>query len=153
MAVGFGGHDDELPAEQGGDDGINRKAILGHDHLGAGRDQRVADELDDFVRAVAEDQVGGRHAEFGGELLLQVEGIAIRVEIHLRQRLAHGGQGEARGAERVLVRGELDDAVGGQPEFAGDFLDRAARLIDRDSLEVWIGGVGKGHGKFLVLSS
>ena len=73
VAVVLGGHDDELGSEQGGDDGIDREAILGHDDFGAGRNQRVADELEDLVRAVAQDQVGGRHAEFGGELLLQVK--------------------------------------------------------------------------------
>jgi len=153
VPVGFGGQDDELPAEQGSDDGIDRKAILRHDHLGAGRNQRVAEELDDFVRAVAEDQVGRRHAELGGELLLQIERIAIRVEVDLRQRLAHGSQGEAGRAERVFVRGDLDDAVGGQPEFAGDFLDRPARLIDRHRVKVWVVGVGEGHGKSLVSSA
>jgi len=42
---------------------------LRDDHLGAGRQQRVPDELDDFVRAVAEDEIGGCDAEFGGEFL------------------------------------------------------------------------------------
>ena len=79
--------------------------------------------LDDFVGAVAEDQVGRRDAEFGGEFLLQVERVAVRVKIDLRERLAHGGQGEARRAERIFVRRELDDAAGGQAEFARDFLD------------------------------
>ena len=144
VAVVLGGHDDELAAEQGGDDGIDGKAVLRDDHLGAGRQERVADELDDFIGAVAEDQVGGRHAEFGGELLLQVKGVAVRVKIHLGQRLAHGGQREARGAERVFVRGELDDVVGGQAEFAGDFFDGAAGLIDRARPGGW-GWWGRGR--------
>ena len=142
MAVSLGGHDDELAAEQGSNNWIHRKAILGYDYLGAGRNQRVADELDDFVRAVAKNQVGRCHPELGGELLLQVIRIAIRIEVDLRQRLAHGGLGEAGGAERVLVRGELNDAIGGQSEFAGDFFDRAAGLIDRDGVQVWVSRVG-----------
>src|ERR1035441_1021369 len=56
-------------------------------------------------------------------------------------------------AERVFVRGDLDDAVSRQPEFAGDFLDGPARLIDRHRLEVRIGGVGEGHGNWVASSS
>ena len=134
-----------LPPNRAVDDGIDREAVLRHDHLRAGRYQRVADELDDLVRAVAEDEVGGRHAEFGGELLLQVEGVAVRIEVHLGQRLAHGGQGQPRRAQRVFVGGQLDDVVGGQAEFARDFLDGAAGLIHRHGLEVGVGGVGERH--------
>ena len=86
--------------------------------------------------------MGRRHVELRGELLLQVKGIAIGVEIDLGQRLAHGGQRQARGAEWVFIRGQLDDFIGGQPKFTRDFLNGAARLIDRNRLEVWISGKG-----------
>ena len=132
----FRRHDDEFRAEQGGHDGINRKAVLRHDDFRHGRgaiatEQRVPDHFDDFIGAVAEDEVGRRHAEFGGELLFQVKRVAVGVKVHLLERLAHGGQTQARRAERVFVRRELDDAVGVQAEFARDFFDWAAGLINR----------------------
>jgi len=43
----------------------------------------------------------------------------------------HGSDGQRRWPERIFVRRELDDIVGGQTEFAGDFFDRPAGLIDR----------------------
>ena len=144
----FRRHDDEFRAEQGGHDGINGKAILRHDDLRAGREQRVPDHFDDFIGAVAEDEVGRRHAEFGGELLFQVKRIAVGVKVHLLERLAHGGEAQTRRAERVFVRRELDDAVGVQTEFARDFFNRAAGLINRQTVE---GGIGI-HG-FSSLSS
>ena len=58
MAVVLGGHNDQLAAEQGGDDRIDRKAVLGNHHLRAGRQEGMAEELKEFVGAVAQDQVG-----------------------------------------------------------------------------------------------
>jgi hypothetical protein len=132
----FRRHDDEFRAEQGGHDGINRKAVLRRRRALPRRracttEQRVPDHFDDFIGAVAEDEVGRRHAEFGGQLLFQVKRVAVGVKVHLLERLAHGGQTQARRAERVFVRRELDDAGGVQAEFAGDFLDGPARLIHR----------------------
>jgi hypothetical protein len=103
-------------------------------------EQRVPDHFDDFIGAVAEDEVGRRHAEFGGELLFQVKRVAVGVKVHLLERLAHGGQTQARRAERVFVRRELDDAGGVQAEFAGDFLDGPAGLIHRQMVQRGIDG-------------
>ena len=103
-----------------GDDGINRKTILRHHHVrdGSGAtatEQRVADEFDDFVRAVAEDEVGRFNAEFGGEFLFEIKCVAVGIQIHAGERLLHGGQRERRRPERIFVRRELDDAAAGRP--------------------------------------
>ena len=115
----------------------------------------MPNEFEDLIGAVAEDQIGGGQVELGGEPLLEVEGISVRVEVDLADGLAHGCLREAGRAKRVLVRGQLYDIVGGQAEFAGDFLDRTPRLIDGHAVQGWVGGEGEGHGSFecLVFSS
>ena len=146
VAVVLRGHGDELRAEQRGNDGIHRETILRDDHLCAGGQKRVADKFEHFIRAVAQDDVGRADAELGGEFLLEVEGIAVRVEIHFRQGLAHGGQGESGGTQGIFVGRELDDIVSRQAEFAGDFFDGSARLINWQVGKDGISGEGQGHG-------
>ena len=94
----------------------------------------MANELDDFVRAVAENRDWRVQRRVFRELLLQVKRIAVRIKIQVSQRLLHRGQRQRRRAERIFVRRELDDVAGGQAEFARDFFDGAAGLINRQSL-------------------
>ena len=96
-----------------------------------GAEQRVADKLDDFIRAVAENQIGRLDAEFRREFLFQVKRIAVGIKIDAGEGLLHRGDGERRRAERIFVRRDLDDGVRGQAEFARDFFNRPARLIHR----------------------
>jgi len=109
----------------------------------------VAEQFDDFVGTVAEDQVFRSEFQFGGQLLFQVKGVAVRIEIQCWKRLAHGGQGKSRRAERVLVRGELDDGVCRQAKFSSYFFDGTTRLVDRKGFEDRVGGEGKGHGSVM----
>ena len=71
-------------------------------------------------------------AELLRELLFQIKGVAVGVEMQLLQHFFHRGQRGGRRAERIFVRCQLDDAVGGEAEFARDFFDGPARLIDRE---------------------
>ena len=82
-------HHGELAAEQSRDDRVHSEAVLRHDYFGAGPNQRVSNELEDFIGAVAKDQAGGREAKLGRELLLQIEGIAVGVKVDLRDGFAH----------------------------------------------------------------
>ena len=107
-----------------------------NDHVRAGRQQRVPDEFNDFVRAVAENQIRRFNAEFRGEFLLEVKRVAVGIQIHAGERLLHRGQRERRRAERIFVRRDLDDAIGGQAEFARDFFNRPARLIHRQIFQM-----------------
>ena len=98
MAEVPGGNGDEVRAEQAGDDRIDGEAILRDDDVNPRAHERVADELDDLVGSVAEDEVGRRGGEFRGELLLQVEGVSIRVEMEILEDMLHRGEGLGRGA-------------------------------------------------------
>ena len=64
---------------------INRETELRDDHIRARRKQHVADKLDDFVRAVAENQVGRLDAEFLRQFLFQIKRVAVGIKIHARQ--------------------------------------------------------------------
>ena len=68
-------------------------------------------------------------------------------EVQVPQGLLHRSQGGGRRAEWVLVGGQFDDTLGGQAEFARDFFDRSARLIDRQILERRVERQGQGHAK------
>ncbi len=92
----------------------------------------MADEFQEFIGAVAEDEIGRGDLEFGGEFLLEIKGVAIRVEVGLGQGPAHRRHRQGRRAKRVFVGGELEDVLGGQPEFARDFFDGPSGLVNRE---------------------
>ena len=97
----------------------------------AGAQERVPDQFQDFIRAVPENEIGRGNLQFFRELLLQVKRVAIGIKIHAGQGLLHRGNDKRRRTERIFVRRDLDDGVGGQAEFTRDFLDGPARLIHR----------------------
>ena len=73
-------------------------------------------------------------AEFLRDGVAQVKAAAVGVKVAGLDRLVHRGHGLGRGAERVFVRGELDDGGGVEAELARDVIDRLARLV-RDEVE------------------
>ena len=134
VSVFFRRNRDDVRTEHFGDDGINRETELRHHHVVAGHEQRVRDELDDFVRAVAEDEIRRFDAEFGREFLFQVKRVAVGIKIHAGDGFLQRGDGERRRSERIFVRRDLDDRVGGQAKFARDFFNRSSRLIRRQKI-------------------
>ena len=64
---------------------INREAKLRNDHVHARREQRVADKLDDFVRAVAQNQIRRFDAEFCRQFLFQIKRVAVGIKIQVRR--------------------------------------------------------------------
>ena len=95
----------------------------------------MRDKLDDFIRAVAQNQMSRLDAELARKFLFEIKRIAVGVKVDGRNGLLHCGQGERRGAERIFVGRDLDNGSGGQIQFAGDFFNRAARLIRRQIFE------------------
>jgi hypothetical protein len=67
-----GGDGDEVGAKQASHDWIDGEAELGDDDIGAGAQEGVSDELEEFIGAVAEDEVGWGDVELISELLFQV---------------------------------------------------------------------------------
>ena len=111
-----------------------------HDDFRRGRcaraaQQRVADELDDFIRAVAEDEGRRLHPELGREFLFQIKRVAIGIQMDAGEGGLQRRQRARRRSEGIFVRCHLADGVGRQPEFARDFLNRPAGLISRQGWE------------------
>ncbi len=146
MAVVEGGDGNEASTEEVGDDGVDGEAVLRDDGIGVGVEEGVADEFEELIGAVAEEEVGGLDAEVAGEALLEVEGVAVGVEVDVGDGGVEGGDGFRGGAEGVFVGGEFDDLVEGQAEFAGDLVDGAAGLVDGEVGEGGEEGEGRGHG-------
>ena len=126
---------DQAGPEQVSDEVINREGVLRDDHLRARSHQGVADKLDNFIGAVAEDEVRCLDAQLLSELLLQVKRVAVRIQVQIPQNFRHRCERGGRGAEWIFIGSQFDDALGGQSQFAGDFFDGPARSIDRQILE------------------
>ena len=145
MAVGpRRGHDRPRPHRLG-HDRVHREGVLGEHHLIGGGHEGPGGQLQDLVRAISEREVIGRDGprpdrEVRREGLLQGVARAVRVTVQRSQRGPDRGQGQGAGAERVLVRGQLDgtrDAV-----LPLQLLDRLAGLI---GLEAGHTGCGEGN--------
>ena len=93
-----GGHHDQPPPKKQGDDWIDHEGVLRDDRLHSRRDERVADEFEDFVGPVAQDEVRGRHAQLLRQALLQIKSVAIGVKVQVPERLLQRREGQGRGA-------------------------------------------------------
>jgi hypothetical protein len=89
----------------------------------------MTEELDDFVRPVAEDHVGHGQPDPLRDRLAQIVSPAIRIKMRPLDRLDHGLTRLGRRTERILVRSQLDDLAGRDPQLAGQVLDRLAGLV------------------------
>ena len=79
-------HDDGIGPEQAGDQRINQEAILRHHHVHARPHHGVGEKFQDFVGAVAQDEVGRVHGQFGRQLLFEIKGVAVGVKVQLPGR-------------------------------------------------------------------
>ncbi len=70
---------------------------------------------------------------------------AVGIKMAALERHAHGLDRDRRGAERVFVRGELDDRGGLESQLAGDVIDRLARLVGHEVEQLAIGDVLNGE--------
>ena len=102
----------------------------------AGAQERLSDELEDVVAAVAEHDLVRGDAEARGQRGLEREAVAVRIAGQLLGRCGErASHGRAR-ATGVLVRRELDDALRIEPELACELVDRLARDVARDLAHV-----------------
>ena len=104
----------------------------------------MADEFDDLIRAVAQNEIRRLHPEFFGQPLLDIKRVAVRIKMQVRNGLLHRRQRRGRRAERIFVRRQLDDVRRRQAQFARHFLNRPARLVNRHVLQRGIEGQGRG---------
>ena len=129
------GHLDRRGAEEERHEAVDDEFRLSHQHLVAGLQENVADQLDHLVRAVADHELVGRKVEEAGQPLSQRVAAPVRIVLALLDRSLARLNRLWRRAERVLVRSELDDARRVEAEVARHVLDRPARNIGRVGLD------------------
>ena len=135
-------HDGGADAEKLRHERVDREGIArGDDLVDAGPREGVEEQLDDLVGAVAEHDVLAPEAEFLRDGVAQVEAAAVGVKVNGFERLVHGLQRLGRGAERVFIRGELDDRGGVEAELARHVFHRLARLVRDEIKQLAVGNI------------
>src|SRR6185312_17536445 len=115
---------------------IDDETVLRVDRLVARLQERVRDELEDVVAAVAEhDRLGG-DAEACGDRRLECEAVAVGIARDLGHRRRHRGRHRGARSARVLVGRELDDRRGIEAELARELVDRLAGDVRRNAPDV-----------------
>ena len=106
---------------------VNGETVFrGHDGF-AHTQEGAYDHLDEFVRAVADDDPVTLHPEFLGQPLLEVEGVAVGIAVQVGQRRTDRCDRLGRRTQRVFVGGDLHRV--GDPVLALDLFDRLAGLV------------------------
>ncbi|MNT08400.1 hypothetical protein D3C72_1431420 [compost metagenome] len=111
---------------------IDGKRVFGIDDRLARPHQRMGGQLQDVVAAVAERQPFGRDIVLRRKLRLQLETVTVRIAAQLIHRRRNRGPGGGRHAERVLIRGQLDDTRLVEPELTRHLGNRLASDVRRD---------------------
>ena len=136
---------DVFRAEKRGHQFVNDEGVFGGDELGIAIEEGMAEQFDDFVRAVAENDVRNIQAEFIGNGGAEFKASAVRIDVGLGNRIAHRLLGKRRRAERVFVGGNLDDGCRIESEFAGGFFDRFSGFVGNQVTNEGVGGIGNRH--------
>ena len=90
-------------------------------------------EDQDFVAAVAQNEMIHGQLEKLGQAGFEQRGAAFRVAVQILHATAQSSQGLGAGAKRVLVAGQLDGML--QAQLALDFLQGLAGFVDGDGGE------------------
>src|SRR4029079_12888253 len=99
-------------------------------------EEGVCDELEDVVRAVAQDDLLGRKVEAPRERSLEVEARTVGIARELGGRPRDRRERLGTRPARILVRGELDDRRFVEAELAREVADRLRRRGTRESRDV-----------------
>ena len=102
----------------------------------AGRQERHGDVVEQVVGSVADDDAFHRNTPLARQRGLEFEAGAVGIQMHFVKRAAHRGLGRLAAAERVLVRGQLDDVALGDTQLARHLRDRLAGLVGRDGAHI-----------------
>ena len=114
VAVGIRRRDARGRAGRLHGDRIDREGVLRIDRFALRRQERLGDQHEHVVRAVAERDAVGAAAVLARERLLQLETAAVRIQADLPRRLRDRVERPRPRPERILVGRELDavaDAV------------------------------------------
>jgi len=110
--------------------GLERR--LGDDDLVPRLEQGAAEEREDLIAAVPEQELGRGDAQDLGHRLGQIGRPAVRVEMEPERFLLNRGHGRRRGADGVFVRGQPRD---GLAHLGGEAIERRRRHVGLDVVE------------------
>ncbi len=82
---------------------VDRKGVSRRHHLVARPQEGVADELDDLIRAIAENHILPPQVQSLGNGVAQRPCSAIGIKMGPLERLPHGLKCHRRGAERIFI--------------------------------------------------
>jgi hypothetical protein len=85
-------HCHQVPPKQAGHDRIDRETIIGDHHIRPGSEEGVAEDLDHLVRSVTKHQMGRAYLQPRRQPLLEIEGVAVWIKMHLANGGGHGFQ-------------------------------------------------------------
>ena len=81
MAKLPGWNNPQRSAEHFGHHRVNGEAVLRNDHLYSGPHQRVAHELNHFIRAISKNDILRADSKLLGEFAFEVKRISIRIKV------------------------------------------------------------------------
>ena len=136
VAIVLRRHRDALRAHGLRGDWVHGEGVLGVDRGRARCEEGARGQVEDVVGTVSQHDRVRRDAEFFRQLRLQRETGAVGIQGHVVQCVLRRRQGHRTGAERVLVRCELDDVGFVQSQFARKFGNGFARLVRGDRTHV-----------------
>ncbi len=126
-----------------GADGVGGEAVLAHDDVVAGLQERLVQQGEDLVGAAAEHQPVRLQPEALGHRGAQPVRTPVRIEVHPVGGADEGLMGLGAGAQDVFVRRQLDRVL----EALGLGL---AGLVGRDAQDAGLGlGAGRARGRTL----
>src|SRR3990172_728515 len=101
--------------------------MLGDYRVQSGAHEQIDQQVDDLAGAAAHEQLIGAHSVAGGDLVPEQVAAAVGIAIQFTKRRLDRLDRARRGADRILVGGELYRLS--DPEFALDFFDGLAGLV------------------------
>ena len=126
-------------SEELGHEAVNREGMACRHHFVARLQKSVANELDDFVRAIPKNDILTIEVQIFGNRVAKGPRAAIRVEVGALQSVPHGLKSGRRGAKRVFIRGELDDLRWLQTHLSGEFLHGFAWFVGDEIKDMFVG--------------
>ena len=96
----------------------------------------MSEELQYFIGTIAETEMLGGDSQKLRQLLLEVKGIAIGIEVQLPDDPLHCFQRLGGRTERILVGCQLDHCRWIESKLTGDLFDWFARNINRDGRQI-----------------
>jgi len=109
--------------------------MLRGDDIVTGIEKTVPDQFDDFIGTIADHDIVPVHPELFRDRRAQLVTAAVGIDVDPLGRDLHRLDRLRRRTEWILIRGELDDVGGIEPQLAGRLLDWFPRIINHQTFK------------------